>query len=557
MSCFQHHPLSYYGKNKSKIGSGTYSHVQKYCRKDGENIAIKVHNTKTSAFREIALLEECHHSPHIISLLDVGYDSRRQRFYQVMPMAECSLYNQILSNYFMDNPERIKTAIFQILQGIAFLHVKGYIHRDMKSENILAFKDGKTGGYTYQLCDFGLSRKKKFDGETYTSYMVTLYYRPPENILDQEQYTQAIDMWSVGCIFAELILKVPLFSYEESHQVLSKQLKCLGDPKISYPPYLQKRLKEIKKCEFVKNKKWWDKNIKQKVSRLCGNEAYDLLSRFLQLDPSKRISARNALVHPYFSDFTSSPVDIPLLFLNEIYHPKDWRTKTKKFQWSDRNALFIKCCSLGIDKGLTMENIVTCYFFMNKFFYLAPKFLNVNDSYYFMRAIINIVSKIHSSYIIHLRFLEENGDKKRLRRCRNKVLHILKFKLNIYTGEDWFQERQNIQIQKKLIGNHKQWKKILLASKALYRMTIFMPELFFDFPPEKLAEECQRLIMQHYGFEIECNDYIRNRIQKNLKRVQLLFTKNKYFTQEVLDYIFYTKKVKYPNASIESSLLVD
>jgi len=535
MSCFQHHPLSYYGTNKGKIGSGVYSHVQKYCQKNGESVAVKVHTTKVSAFREIALLEQCHYSPHIISLLDVGYDSRRQRFYQVMPLASCTIYDQILSRHFRNNPERIKTAIFQILRGIAFLHVKGYIHRDMKSENILVSKDKKTGKYIYQLCDFGLSRKKQLHGESYTSYMVTLYYRPPENLLDQDRYTQAIDIWSVGCIFAELILKTPPFSYEESQEVLSKQLECLGDPNISYPSYLQKRLKKIKRGDFVRGRKWWDKNVKQRVCRLCGNEAYDLLSQFLQLDPSKRISARAALSHPYFSGSTSSPIQIPLLSLNEIYQPKDWTTETRNFKWTDRNALFLECCTLGIDKGLSMDNIIICYFFMNKFFSLAPNLLNLKDSYYYMRAIINVVSKVYSSAILHLRYLEENQDKRRLRRCRNKFLHTVNFQLNIHTGEDWFQEPQNIQMVKRLTGKDKQWRQMLLEAKALYRVTIFIPELFFGFSPEEVAEGCQRFILQHYGFDIKCNDSIENRIRKSLKGVHSLLGRNKNFTQEVLD----------------------
>jgi len=539
MSCFQHHPLSYYGKNEGKIGSGVYSHVQHYRQEAGKakDVAIKVHTKKVSAFREIALLEDCHSSPYIIPILDVGYDSRRQRFYQVMPLGDCTVYDQVLSRYFKKNPNRIKKAIFQIIHAIASLHVRGYIHRDVKSENILAFKDKKGKECTYQLCDFGLSRKSDLPGESYTSYMVTLYYRPPENLLDQDQYTCAIDMWSVGCIFAELILINPPFAYDKSDRVLNKQLECLGNPTSSYPSYLQSKIKKIKKKKFIDGQKWWDKNVKKKVCDLCGVEAYDLLSQLLQLDPSKRISARRALAHSYFSDFDHSQIKIPLIHLAQIYQPHDWRDQIRGMDWTDRNAIFLKCFDLGIENEISIHNIITCYFFLNKLFTLAPQIINFGTADLYMRAILSITSKINCCNILHLRHVEENDDIRQLRKCRNKFLHIMEFQLTLYTGQDWFRESINIQKSRKLIGDTTKHKKILSEALALYRVTLFIPQVFFRFSHEDVAEGCLFFILKHHGFEITGTgkEHIMERISKYKSSAFKLLQENKNFKKKVLE----------------------
>ena len=554
MSCFQHHPLSYYGENKGKIGSGVYSHVQHYQREAsetgvagvaGEGVAIKVHTKNISAFREIALLEDCHSSPYIVPILDVGYDSRRQRFYQVMPLGDYTLYDQLLFQYFKKNPNRIKKAIFQIIHAIASLHVRGYIHRDVKSENILVFENKREKGKecNYRLCDFGLSRKSDLPGESYTSYMVTLYYRPPENLLDQDQYTCAIDMWSVGCIFAELILTNLPFAYDKSNLVLNKQLECLGNPTSSYPPYLQSKIKKINKKKFVDGKKWWRKNVEEKVCNVCGVEAYDLLSRLLQLDPSKRISARQALTHPYFSDFNRFKIKIPLIHLIRIYQPSDWRNQIPGMEWSDRNKIFLKCFDLGIENEISVHNIILCYFFLNKLFALTPRSINARTADLYMRAILSITSKINCCNFLHLRHVEENNDIHQLRKCRNKFLHIMKFQLTLHTGQDWFRESINTQRSRKLIRHTAKHDKILSEALALYQVTLFIPKVFFRFSHEDVAEGCLCFILKHHGFEITETEtetkteikHIMEKISQNKSSAFKLLKKNKNFKEKILE----------------------
>jgi len=540
MSCFKNHHLRHYGFYEDQIGDGAYGRVLEYTSAEGKKVAVKIHNSNTSAFREIVLMEECKNCEYIIDLIDVGYDSRRQKFYQVMPLAKGNIYDKIQEKYFEDNPELIRKVIYDVLQALAYLHTKGYIHRDIKPENILICGDGNT----FKLCDFGLSRKENFPGDAYTSYMVTLYYRPPENLSNISEYDKSIDMWSLGCIFAELILGKSPFEFDESEMVLKKQITALSSlsEMDAYPKYIQEEQRKYNSKIFKRNKKWWNESIKKVIIDKMGENVYDLIHKMIQLDPKKRISSINALRHPFFKKF--SPIPIPLISLHSIYQPFDWRESYKKMlNWDVRNQLFLRCYTIAREKGQSSMVIIKTYFLFNKFLkHGTPKLLTRNNLNMYIRVILSTVSKIDSCNPCQLRHIGIAKEKKTLKKLRRTFLHVIKFNMTIKTGYDWFWETKNMKKQEKIVPKELDWEDLYETSRSLYKITLFIPELFFMYSPNKIAEACQNYVLDKYNVKIaeketEIFDILDEKLPSTLKKLN----KNKLFREEVLEFCNFCK----------------
>jgi cyclin-dependent kinase 2 len=148
-----------------------------------------------------------------------------------------------------------------------------------------------------RLADFGLARAFGLPIKTYTHEVVTLWYRAPEILLGGRQYSTPVDIWSVGCIFAEMAQKRPLFMGDSEIDQLFKIFKILGTPNEDTFPGVTS-LPDFKPT-FPK---WKPQNLERLNPNLCSN-GIDLLSQMVCFDPAKRISARAALSHPYFHDF--------------------------------------------------------------------------------------------------------------------------------------------------------------------------------------------------------------------------------------------------------------
>ncbi|VFQ84684.1 unnamed protein product [Cuscuta campestris] len=187
--------------------------------------------------------------------------------------------------------------LYQILRGIAYCHSHRVLHRDLKPQNLLI--DQRTN--SLKLADFGLARAFGIPVRTFTHEVVTLWYRAPEILLGSQHYSTPVDVWSVGCIFAEMVNQKPLFPGDSEIDELFKIFRVMGTPYedtwpgvASLPDY---------KSSFPK---WPPKDLATIVPNLdaCG---IDLLRKMLNLDPSKRITARNALEHGYFKDIGFVP----------------------------------------------------------------------------------------------------------------------------------------------------------------------------------------------------------------------------------------------------------
>ncbi|XP_071881901.1 cyclin-dependent kinase 3 isoform X2 [Anas platyrhynchos] len=192
-----------------KIGEGTYGVVYKARNKrTGQLVALKkirldseTEGVPSTAIREISLLKELKH-PNIVRLLDVVHSQKK--LYLVFEYLNQDLKKYIDSSQTGEFPlSLVKNYLFQLLQGVSFCHSHRVIHRDLKPQNLLINEAG-----AIKLADFGLARAFGVPLRTYTHEVVTLWYRAPEILLGCKYYSTAVDIWSIGCIFAEMVSTV-------------------------------------------------------------------------------------------------------------------------------------------------------------------------------------------------------------------------------------------------------------------------------------------------------------------------------------------------------------
>jgi negative regulator of PHO system len=282
-----------------KLGEGTYATVFKGKNKvNGEIVALKeIHldpeeGAPSTAIREISLMKELKH-PNIVRLQDIIHtENKLSLVFEYM--------DQDLKKY-MDStarathgaldPNTIKSFMYQLLRGIAYCHENRVLHRDLKPQNLLINKHSQL-----KLGDFGLARAFGIPVNTFSNEVVTLWYRAPDVLLGSRMYSTSIDIWSAGCIMAEMYTGRPLFPGTNNEDQLLKIFRLLGTPNEQTWPNIS-QFPEYKSPQVI----YPQQHISQVLSNIdnCG---LDLLSRMLQYQPQMRISAKDALNHSYFND---------------------------------------------------------------------------------------------------------------------------------------------------------------------------------------------------------------------------------------------------------------
>ncbi|GBB97559.1 hypothetical protein RclHR1_03000002 [Rhizophagus clarus] len=322
------------------ISSGTYGRVYKARAKktiksaDGEEKELiyaikkfkpdKEGDTHTytgisqSACREISLCRELRHQ-NIISLQEVLLEDNS--IHMVFEYAEHD-FLQIIHHHSQHErkpiPEfTIKSFLWQLLNGVAYLHANWVLHRDLKPANILVTADG-----VVKIGDLGLARiyerplQPLFNGD---KVVVTIWYRAPELLLGSRHYTKAIDIWAVGCIFAELLTLRPIFKGEEAKMdnkknvpfqknQLNKIFDVLGKPTKDQWPTIDQQPEYPNLSSFRPS----SNRLRDFYTNSCScksDAGYGLLSAMLEYDPVKRITAEDALCHPYFEEEPKPSMD--------------------------------------------------------------------------------------------------------------------------------------------------------------------------------------------------------------------------------------------------------
>ncbi|KAJ4773502.1 Protein kinase superfamily protein [Rhynchospora pubera] len=304
-----------------KIGEGTYGLVFLARTKNRKgSIAIKKFKqskegdgVSPTAIREIMLLREITHE-NVIKLVNVHINHTDMSLYLAFDYAEHDLYEIIRHhreqlNLHPINLYTVKSLLWQLLNGLNYLHSNWIIHRDLKPSNILVMGDGEEHGMI-KIGDFGLARiyqaplKPLYEN----GVVVTIWYRAPELLLGAKHYTSAVDMWAVGCIFAELITLKPLFQGVEvkatpnpfQFDQLDKIFKVLGHPTTEKWPTLANLPHWQNDQQNIQGRKYENPGLHNIVHINQKTPAFDLLSKMLEYDPKKRITAAQALEHEYF-----------------------------------------------------------------------------------------------------------------------------------------------------------------------------------------------------------------------------------------------------------------
>ncbi|WJX33478.1 cyclin-dependent kinase [Trifolium repens] len=290
----------------NKINEGTYGVVfRAKDKKTGEIVAlkkVKMEKEKEgfplTSLREINILLSFHH-PFIVDVKEVVVGSSLDSIFMVMEYMEHDLKELMEAMKQPFSQSEVKCLMLQLLEGVKYLHDNWVLHRDLKTSNLLLNNKGEL-----KICDFGLARQYGSPLKPYTSLVVTLWYRAPELLLGTKQYSTAIDMWSLGCIMAELLAKEPLFNGRNEFDQLNKIFRILGTPNETIWPGFSK-LPQVK-ANYVKHQY----NLLRKKfpatsftgSPVLSDSGLDLLNKLLTYDPEKRISAEDALNHEWFRE---------------------------------------------------------------------------------------------------------------------------------------------------------------------------------------------------------------------------------------------------------------
>ena len=298
---------------KDIVGQGAFGEVfLAKIKKTGEKVAVKkVFQDRRYKNRELSIMQKLNH-PNIVKLLSFYYTKAN------IPKAK---NDDVFLNCIMDYvPETLSILIsknkhngtkfpssllkiysYQMLKSIGYLHSIGICHRDIKPQNILI----DPLDYTLKICDFGCA-KQLVKNEENIAYICSRYYRPPELVLGATFYTCQVDVWSIGCVIAELVLNRAIFPGKSAKEQLYEIIKILGTPSKEEINEMNPKV-HISKLPNINHKLWKD-IFKDKSD----DELFiDLVDKLLVYEPNKRLYPYQALNHPFFEEMKKKDFKLP------------------------------------------------------------------------------------------------------------------------------------------------------------------------------------------------------------------------------------------------------
>jgi len=282
-----------------KVGRGKYSEVfEGMCVTNNEKCVIKILKPvkKKKIKREIKILQNLCGGPNIIKLLDVTRDPQSKTpslIFEYVNNTDFKILYPTLNDY------DIRFYIFELLKALEFAHSNGIMHRDVKPHNVMI----DHGRRKLRLIDWGLAEFYHPD-QDYNVRVASRYFKGPELLVDMQDYDYALDMWSLGCMFAGMIFrKEPFFHGHDNQDQLVRIAKVLGTDELH--AYLDKYGLSLD-AHFLSliskhQRKPWKKFITLENKHLALTDAIDFLDKLLRYDPAERLTAQEAMAHPYFN----------------------------------------------------------------------------------------------------------------------------------------------------------------------------------------------------------------------------------------------------------------
>eukprot|EP00758_Cryptobia_borreli_P004513 Tbor_TRINITY_DN4423_c0_g1::TRINITY_DN4423_c0_g1_i1::g.7897::m.7897 len=306
-------PLKY--KVLKALGMGTYGLAcsaldcetnTKIAIKKCSNIFRDVEDGKR-ILREIGMMRFLNHK-NLLSIIDILPPIKGDQFEEIYIVTQ--LFDVDMSMVLKSNQvlleEHIKFFLYQILCGLLYLHSSNVAHRDLKPANIVTSIKCEL-----KIIDFGLSRSVDPPNNDLTDYVITRWYRPPELLLGNTNYDTAVDIWSAGCIFAELFRRKPLFEGRNTIDQVQLILNAVGVPPMEV-------IETVEARERVASMKRIPTTLSELVPTLTNKDGLDILTKMLTPDPAERPTAAELLLHPYLSDY---------------HDPNDQIIAEERFQW--------------------------------------------------------------------------------------------------------------------------------------------------------------------------------------------------------------------------------
>ncbi|ANB14201.1 TFIIH complex serine/threonine-protein kinase subunit KIN28 [Sugiyamaella lignohabitans] len=310
---------------EKKVGEGTYAVVYVGRAKDTKRqIAIKMikvgefkDGLDMSAIREIKFLQELRH-PNVIELLDVF--SSETNLNIVLEFLPADLEVLIKDKTIIFSPADIKSWLLMTLRGLHHCHRNFILHRDLKPNNLLLSPSGHL-----KLADFGLARALPASPRVnLTPRVVTRWYRAPELLFESRHYTTAVDIWSVGIIFAELMLRTPYLPGASDLEQIDVTFRALGTPTEATWPGVS----SLPGYKQIQNYPTPSRQELQNRFLAASDNALDLMNDMIHFDPAKRIDTTQALLSKYFTE--SPPPTRPENLPKKAKQDPDWEEQALK-----------------------------------------------------------------------------------------------------------------------------------------------------------------------------------------------------------------------------------